>query len=163
MLQHGTWNTFITRWDNYKRTSGVQESIRSGELFECCDTELGDDIIKQNKALLDGSEHDLLTAVKKLAVVPVAVCVRRSELLQLKQYHGEGIRSFYARFKGKGDTCSYQIQCTHGCNGKVDYTSQVIKDVLVAGLSDCEIRRDVLGWQDLDVKKLYRDHHFHRV
>ena len=101
---------------------------------------------------MEGSGHDLLAAVKRLAVIPVAVCERRSELLQLKQDHGEGVRSFYARVKGKTDTCSNRIQCPHGCNGTVDYTSQVIKDVLVAGFSDCEIRRGVLGWQDLDVK-----------
>ena len=35
-----TWNTFITRWDKYKRTSGVLDFIRTGELVECCDTEM---------------------------------------------------------------------------------------------------------------------------
>ena len=34
----------------------------------------------------------------------------------------------------------------------VDYTSSVVKDVLVAGIADSEIRKDVLGWAELDSK-----------
>ena len=145
-----SWNMFLTRWKNYKRTSGIPHTIAAGELFECCDTELGDDIIKQNSELLEGGETPLLEAIKKLAVIPTAVCVRRSEVLQLKQEYNEGVRSFYAKIKGKADTCAYTKSCPHGCNGQVDYTSEVIKDVLISGLADQDIRKDVLGWQDLD-------------
>ena len=147
-----SWNTFVTRWGNYKRTSGIQGSLVTGELFECCSTELGDDIIRENKDLLEGTEENLLTAIKRLAVIPVAKCVRRSDVLQMREEHEEGVRQFYARVKGKADTCAYTVTCTNGCNRKIDYTNEVIKDVLVTGLSDPEIRREVLGWPELDNK-----------
>ena len=126
----------------------------TGELFECCSTELGDDIIRENRLLLlNGTEENLLTAIKRLAVIPVAKTVRRSDVLQMRQDHDETVRGYYARVKGKADTCAYIVTCTHeNCRRKVDYTNEVIKDMLVTGLSDPEIRRDVLGWTELDGK-----------
>ena len=148
-----TWNTFFTRWNNYKRTCGIPEHLITGELFECCSTELGDDIIREDPKLLEGSEKDLLAAIKSHAIIPVAKTVRRSDVLQMRQDHDEGVRAFYAKVKGKADTCAYVVTCTRDtCNAKVDYTHEVIKDMLVTGLSDPEIRRDVLGWPELDGK-----------
>ena len=144
------WNMFLTRCKNYKRTSCIPHTIAAGELFECCEADLGDDIIKQNSELLEGGESALLEAIKKLAVIPTAICVRRSEVLQLKQEYKEGVRSWYAKIKGKADTCRYTKSCPNGCNGEVDYTSEVIKDVLIAGLADQDIRKEVLGWYNLD-------------
>ena len=136
-----------------KKTCGIQQSVETGELFECCSTELGDDIIRENRKLLEGTEKDLLAAIKRLAIIPVAKTVRRSDVLQMRQDHDEAVRAFYARVKGKADTCAYVVKCTHSnCGQQVDYTNEVIKDMLVTGLSDAEIRRDVLGWPDLDAK-----------
>ncbi len=148
------WNTFLTRWKNYKRTAAIPDSLAAGELFECCEKELGDDVIKQNSSLLEGSETALLDAIKKLAVIPVAICVRRAEVLNMKQDHGEGVRPFYARVKGKADTCKYVVRCPQGCNQDVDYTPEMIKDVLLSGISDLEIKQEVLGWTDLDTKTI---------
>ena len=147
-----SWNTFLSRWSNYKRTAAIPESLAAGELFECCETDLGDDIIKQNSALLEGNEQPLLEAIKRLAVIPIAVSVRRKDVLQMKMDHGEGVRSYYARVKGKADTCGYAVTCE--CGKSVDYTTQQIKDVLVVGLNNPEIQRDVLGWPELDTKSV---------
>ena len=86
-----SWNTFVTRWNNYKRTSGVTGVVVTGELFECCSTELGDDIIRENKTLLEGSEVNLLSAMKRLAVIPVAKTVRRSDVLQMRVEFGHSM------------------------------------------------------------------------
>ena len=34
----------------------------------------------------------------------------------------------------------------------VDYTPMVVKDILISGIEDSEIRKDVLGMTDLDTK-----------
>ena len=138
-----TWNTFLVRWRNYKRTSGIPDTSITGELFACCDEDVGDDIIKHDSGLLEGTEDNLLKALKRLTVIPVALCVRRSELLQLRQDHGETARLFYSRVKGKADTCGFQIKCTQsGCpGGDVDYTDNMIKTVLTSGLYDPDIQR----------------------
>ena len=94
---------------------------------------------------MEGTEDDLLLALKKLAVIPVAMCVRRSEL---QQDHGETARLYYSRVKGKADTCGFQVKCKQtGCpGGNVDYTDDMIKTILTTGLSDPGIQREVLGW-----------------
>lgn len=130
-----TWNTFFTRWNNYKKTSGIPESVATGELFECCSLELGDDIIRENPQLLEGAEKDLLAAIKRHAIIPVAKTVRRSDVLQMRQDHDEGVRAFYARVKGKADTCAYIVTCTHNaCGRKVDYTHGCTKRTTTPGL-----------------------------
>ena len=38
------------------------------------------------------------------------------------------------------------------CNLQVDFTDEIVKGVLVSGLSDDDIRKEVLGWSELDTK-----------
>lgn len=44
-------------------------------------------------------------------MVPVAIGMRRAELLEMCQDSGENARSFQARVKGKADTCNYETVC----------------------------------------------------
>ena len=47
------------------------------------------------------------------------------------------------------------VKCRHNCCSNkpiVDCTSNGVKDVLIAGIADAEIRKDVLGWTELDTK-----------
>merc|ERR1719319_1950594 len=76
--------------------------------------------------------------------------VRRYELFSMRQDAGEGAREFYVRVKECAETCGYVTKC--GCTppSEVHYTDCIIKDVFVAGISDDEIRRGILGWPDLD-------------
>ena len=79
--------------------------------------------------------------------------VRRSEFLCTKQDLGESTRSYAARLKGKAATCAYSCSCTRDtCDQVVDFTDIIVKDVLITGLVDEDIRKDVLGWEDLDNK-----------
>ena len=71
------------------------------QLFHCCEVELGDAILKSNSEEVDGTESELLELIKKMAVIPVAKCIRRAELLCTKQDHGESIRGYFAKLKGK--------------------------------------------------------------
>ena len=91
--------------------------------------------------------------IKKLAVIPVSVVVRLSDFLSTKQDLTENTRSFAARLKGKASTCSYTCTCPKdGCNQVIDFTDIILKDVMVTGLADEDIRKEVLGWGSLDEK-----------
>ena len=147
------WNTFKTRWMMFKRGTHLSDEDTVQQLFQCCEEELGDAILKSHAAAVSGTEEQLLTAIKQLAVIPVAISVRRSELLSIRQDHGENARSFVARLKGKAATCTYSMVCPKdGCDQLIDFTDVIVKDVLVAGLCDEEIRKEVLGWSELDHK-----------
>ena len=93
--------------------------------------------------------------IKQLAVIPVFVVVRRSDFLSTKQDLTENTRSFAARLKGKASTCSYTCKCPKdGCNQIIDFTDIILKDVRVTGLTDKDIRKEVLGWKNLDEKNV---------
>ena len=97
----------------------------------------------------------MLSKIKLMAVIPVAICVRRAELLSTKQDHGESARSFYAKVKGKAATCSYSVVCSSGACAQInDFTDVMVKDVVISGLVDEDIKKEVLGWSDLDDKTL---------
>ena len=74
-------------------------------------------------------------------------------MLTTKQDHGQSTRTYFAQIKGKAATCSYQKGCSAtACTHVNDYTDMFVKDVLIAGLADDDIKREVLGWADLDRK-----------
>ena len=79
-------------------------------------------------------------------------------MLNMSQDVGELSRAFLAKVQGKAATCEFQTKCKETCctaAGKsVDFTSMIVKYVLVNGLSDAEIRREVLGWKLLDESSL---------
>ena len=60
------------------------------------------------------------------------------------------IRDF-AQIKGKAATCLYNVSCPEdNCNQSVDFTEIIAKDVLIFGLAEDEMKREVLGWPGLD-------------
>ena len=89
-------------------------------------------------------EVELLKEMKDLAVVKVAP--------------GETIREFYANVRVGAAIYKFELRCKQTCcatddkEDMVDYTDMVIKDVLVAGIYDAGIRKDILSTADLDKK-----------
>jgi len=148
------WNSFCARWQLFKQGTALTPAETVRQLFGCCNDELGNDLLRGSKIdFTTTPENTLLDLIKKLAVIPVAVSVRRSDLLAIQQRGVESLRSFYARIKGKATTCAYSVQCTSTtCTQKVDFTDIIAKDVMISGLVDDEVKREVLGWHDLDEK-----------
>ena len=92
--------------------------------------------------------------LKHLAVVPIAASVRINELLQMHQNSGESIRSYHSRVTGKATTCRFRVACNHvhvpaGAT-LVDYTPQMIRHVLLNGMYDSDIQREIFSIGDLD-------------
>ena len=150
-----TWNTFVKRWTMFQRSTGLTGAESVEQLFHCCDEDLGDSILKGHPDAVTGTEDNMLNVIKQMAVIPVAISVRRADLLTTKQDHGENARAFYAKVRGKASTCKYSIECTNAeCNQVIDFTNVMVKDVVISGLVDEDVKKDVLGWTDLDTKSL---------
>ena len=129
-----TWIAFKIRWDMFTRGTDLIEDEKVQHLFQCCDESLGDAILKGHHTAVLGDETSLLVLIMKLAVVPVPRVVRRNEVLNLKQDHGEKIRSFVARIRGKAMTCAYtQTCCSTTCTTVNDFTDVILKDVVIHG------------------------------
>ena len=131
--------------------------------MECFSEEL---ISTADKAVFDIGSFDLddlLREVKAIAVLPVAVGILRATAHAAKQACEERFQAFAAKVRGLTTDCSYVLPCPHAaadeqacaavpnCGG-VDYTSEVIKDILLSGIYDLDVRREVLGTAGIEDK-----------
>ena len=146
------WNVFLRRWEVFRTGSNIDEASSPSQLFQCAGAELGDSLLMTNPSIASEPLEQLLTAMRSLAVIPVATCVLRSELFQLRQERDEAIRAFAARVRGKAETCAFAAQCE--CGKSVNYTDNAIRDVLLNGLADTDIRREILGTKDILTKPI---------
>ena len=141
------WNVFVRRWDVFRSGSGIDEASAPSQLFQCAGTELGDSLLKANPKAASDTLPELLAAMRSLAVIPIATGVLRTELLQLQQERDEPFRAFAAKVRGKAETCEFTAECE--CGKEVDYTNHSIRDVLLNGIYDPDIRREVLGTKNI--------------
>ena len=117
--------------------------------------------IQQTKAIFGFntlSLDKLMKEVKAVAVQPVAVGI------SAKQAHGERFQAFAAKVRGLTTDCKYILPCPHAvaaaqvctivdCRG-VDYTPEVIKDILLSGIYDHDVRHEVLGSSSIEDKSV---------
>ena len=141
------WNIFTRRWCVFKEGSGITVASASSQLFQCASRELDDSLLISDAEICTKSLADLLASTQKLAVIPTATSVLRTKLMQLHQMRDEPFRSFGARVRGKADISAFFTKCP--CGEKVDYTNNMIRDTLLNGIADTDIRREVLGTTDI--------------
>ena len=148
-----TWNTFERRWDNFLRGSGIDVNHASIQLFQCANDSLGDALLKTDPDITSRTLDEVKKAMKLLSIIPVSRSIKRAELVVMHQSPDETFRAFAARVRGKAETCEYVISntCTCGEIKDVNYTNESIRDVLLAGIADLEIRREAFGEKLLTV------------
>ena len=67
--------------------------------------------------------------------------VARLHLQQMRQDRDEPAMTFSARLKGQASVCQYNINC----GSQLSHSDQMVRDTLIVGLADDDIRLDVLG------------------
>ena len=69
----------------------------------------------------------------------------------------EPVRNFGARIKGQANICKYNTKCSN-CDHSMDYTDEILRDILVRGLADTEIQLSLLGDknQDMGLEEMYK-------
>ena len=76
--------------------------------------------------------------------------VARVQLHHMRHDHNETIRSFGTRLCGQAGVRKFLIRCP-GCNTDVNYTENILRDVLTRGLANSEIQLDLLGDKNQDM------------
>ena len=87
---------------------------------------------------------------KKLAVREENTMVARVQLHNMRQDRDETIRSFGARLRGHASVCKFLIKCP-GCNADINYTENILRDIVTCGFADSEIQLDLLGKKNQDM------------
>ena len=152
------WSYFLTRWGDYKEATNITGKDIILQLQECCDDDLRKDLTRAaGGSLTNRTEDQVLASIKKLAVREENTMVARVTLYEMRQDHSEPIRSFGARIQGQATICKFILPCA-SCSAEVNYTDQILRDVLVRGIADHEIQLDILGdWnQDLSLEDVFR-------
>ena len=141
------WNMFERRWNVFKSGLNINDSVAAPHLFQCSDGDLGDALLKVDANITTQPLNLFLATIKALDAIPMATGVLRAELLDMKQKRDKPYRSFSSRVCGKAETCAFLTvsRCVCGLSNSVDYTDQIIRDVLISGIYDTDICRDILG------------------
>ena len=163
VLQQGVteedWEAFKRRWNLLSQSTTLASRQLVAQLLACCEPELETALFREDPKINEKSETDILAAMKRLAVLSVALCARRTTLMKTIQEPGEWIRPYVARLRGLANVCQWHKtgSCNvTNCTGEVsvDYTEDIVKLALLYGIADDEIRREVLGTVGIDDKSL---------
>ena len=152
------WQYFVTRWEEYASATKLSESDKVLQLLECCDEQLRRDLTRAAGGTLSAKpENEVMKAMRKLAVREENTMVARFTLHQMAQDADEPVRNFGARIKGQANVCSYSTECP-SCAHNIDYTDEILRDVLVRGLADTEIQLQLLGDknQDMTLEEMFK-------
>ena len=143
------WEYFVRRWRDYKTATQITGNDTKIQLMECCEETLRRDLHRSDKEISTKEETTILTAIRRLAVREENTMVSRVVLHSMHQDRDEGVRNFAAKLSGQADICKFVTKCE--CGRDVNFTDQIIRDTLVRGLEDPEIRQDLLGHENQDL------------
>ena len=79
------WNSFLIQWKIYKFSAVLTEADSKLQLIYCCEQDLLEHVLRSDPEITSKDEKDQLESIRKMSVVPVAMGVRRSEVLNLTQ------------------------------------------------------------------------------
>ena len=145
------WAYFVTRWQENIEATKLEGRDLIIQLLECCEEQLRKDLTRNaGGSLTNKTADEVLTAIKKLAVREENTMVARVQLHHMRQDRDEPIRSFCACLRGQAGVCKFNIKC-QGCNDDVNYTEQIVCDVIPRGLADSKIQLDLLGDRNQDM------------
>lgn len=139
------WSYFLLRWGNYVTATNITGRDKVIQLLECCDEQLRTDLTRNaGGSLTDKTADEVMEAIKKLAVREKDTMVARVQLHNMRQDRDKTIHSFGACLLGQAGVCKFLDTCP-GCSLEVNYTENVLRNVLTRGLADSEIQLDLLG------------------
>ena len=78
------WECFTQEFKRFKRCAAIPAGQEADVLFSCCERSLGRLLLKEDAGIIEAGEEKLLEAMKKMAVIRVAVKIRGSQLLSMK-------------------------------------------------------------------------------
>ena len=150
---------FRREWDNWLSSSNVEADKASGYLINCCETSLKTEIQAAVANVTKKSTADVLAIMQKHAVLARARSSMITELLRTRQSEGESVLKFQSNVNAIARNCNLVVPCIHQCcindnKANIPFTDIVVKHVVINGLHDVDIRREVLGVVDLDDKSL---------
>ena len=143
------WEDFIRKWHAYVRTSSITADVASAFFLGCLEEGVQNTLYRQGGDPNDWPIDNLIAAARVVSVLHIPTGQRRFEALQLRQSDGEKFTAFFTRLRGAALDCKFEV-VDPNTNVPVDFTSNILAMILLQGLADKEIRRDILKKKDID-------------
>ena len=146
------WLYFEQRSREYKNATRITGLDLTYQLLDCCNPDgLRKNLVRMHRdSLTSCKENELLTHIRKLAVRTENAMVARDVLSKMRQDRDEPVRAFSARLRGQARVCQFvaKCQCPHCLDHDVcvgtDYSDIVVRDQLVLGCADHDLKLDYL-------------------
>ena len=153
------FDEFKREWIFYKRSVDMPAGTITSYLLHCLGEEVRRDVRAATTDILTMSEDEVLDAIKQYAVQQRAVSSTKMDLWHMVQGDSEGVRQFYARVQNTARQCDFTVPCTEVACVKnrapfISYCDEIVKQVVLCGLADVEIKKDVLGVSGINGKTL---------
>ena len=100
-----SWRSYQVLWKLYKEVADLSEAECGPQLIHCCNEELIVQLLRADPNIVAKPEIEQLDSIRKLAVIPYAMGVRRSKMLSRSQKVGERPRGLFEKEQGKKATC----------------------------------------------------------
>ena len=85
----------VNDWKSFKRTSStVLGDSANRYLLSCCEKDLRNSVLREEPRIVSKGKEEVLAAMKKLAVLSIAVCTLQADVIQMRQDHTEPVRQF---------------------------------------------------------------------
>ena len=153
------FDEFKVEWEFYKRSVEMPDGSGSSYLLLCLPEEVRKDVQAATNGAHTMTEGDLLATIKQYAVLQRAVSSMKMDLYGMKQDDGEPIRKFYAHVQTLARQCQLTVPCPEvGCRNHtapfISYADEIVKQVVLCGIADQDIKKEVLGTTGINAKSL---------
>ena len=153
------FDDFKKLWGFYRNSVDMPDGTVTSYLLNCLDDDVKKDVHAANADILNMTEDQVMAAIKEYAVQRRAISSLKMDLWRMTQDEGEGIRKFYARVKELAAQCQLTLPCTEPtCRLRhapyLSYCDEIVKQVVLSGIADRDIRKEVLGVDGINNKNL---------
>ena len=131
---------FTTRWDAYTTATHIANQDATLQLLECCEEGLRKEFYRSHTNIATATETNALAAIKTPDVKAENAAVSRMTLMTMTQDREEGVGSFAARLRGQAKICKFSKNCSHNPSEAVNYTDVMVRDALIEGFGDSDIK-----------------------
>ena len=150
------WETFVDNWERYKASQNLKGTaeVRT-ELLNCYHKEVRQSL-KQSRGVKTEklSEADLLTRIKRHAVISSHVSVHRKNFNNMRQEENEIFNHWVTRLPAKMNMCKYRIPCNlANCNHDHNYGEILVEEAMIANMYDQESMTRIMS--DLETTNTY--------
>ena len=142
------WAYFMSRWTAYKKGCGLAGEDAVDQLLECLAEPVREDHYRQFAGVEVADEKTTLDQIRQVAVRKANRAVIRERMGTTKQERGETARKFAGRVRALAVVSGLEVSCE--CGKKVSYVDETIKDKVIGGLADVEVKTAVLGHKEVN-------------